>query len=51
MTVGYDKTNPSVEEVPYLTHKRNLVRVKFKTHFESESRTRQLMIFFIYASN
>ena len=39
MIVGYDKTNPSVEEVPYLVHRRNLVRVSFKTHFKSESHT------------
>ena len=26
MTVGYDKTNPSVEKVPYLMHRRNLMR-------------------------
>ena len=33
MTVGYDKTNPSVEEVPYLTHRRNLMRVSYKNTF------------------
>ena len=32
MTVGY-KTNPSVEEVPYLTHRRNLMRVSYKNTF------------------
>ena len=33
MTVGYDQTNPSVEEVPYLTHRRNLMRVSYKNTF------------------
>lgn len=27
MTVGYGKTEPSVEEVPYPTHRENLIRV------------------------
>lgn len=29
LTVGYDKTNPSVEEVPYLTHRENLMKVSY----------------------
>ena len=33
MTVGYDKTNPSVEEVPYLMHRMNLMRVSYKNTF------------------
>jgi hypothetical protein len=27
MTVGYGKTKPSIEEVPYSTHRENLIRV------------------------